>query len=199
MDSNDDDPWAAKKPKPRRADETALRKAALSYLQRYPSSKSNLRWVLQRRLHRAQQAYGADAVAERSVIEKILDECETAGLIDDRRYAGQATQAWFNRGESVRAIKARLSQKGVASTIIDETLANLVHDNPNPDLAAAIALTRRRHLGPYRHPDRRLDYLKKDLGVLARAGFSYPLARRVLEAENENALQDLLDEASPQR
>ncbi|MGA0392511.1 MAG: tannase/feruloyl esterase family alpha/beta hydrolase, partial [Rhodospirillales bacterium] len=75
-----------RKPKPRRADARTLRQAALSYLQRYQSSKANLRRVLRQRLDRALLAYGPERTAGPEDIEVILDECETAGLIDDSRY-----------------------------------------------------------------------------------------------------------------
>ena len=51
-----------------------------------------------------------------------------------------------------------------------------------------------RSISPGRISDQRDDYFKKDLGVLARAGFSYHLARRVLEVEDEDALQHLLED-----
>lgn len=184
-----------RKPKPRRADARTLRQAALSYLQRYQSSKANLRRVLRQRLDRALLAYGPERTAGPEDIEVILDEYETAGLIDDSRYAENMADIWFHRGESVRAISARLSRKGVSSAVIEAAVGALKQNNPAADLQAAIALVRRRRLGPLRNPDKRADYFQKDLGVLARAGFTYHLARRVLEAGDALALDDLLEEA----
>ncbi len=186
-------------PKPRSASAKALRHAANSYLQRYPSSKGNLRRVLHQRLDRATHAYGSERQATPGEIDVILEELETAGLIDDARYAARMAESWHRRGESVRAIQARLSQKSVPSALIDETLNILKQSNPHADLQAAVSLVRRRRLGPLRAAakagQKREAYFKKDLGVLARAGFSYALARRVLEAEDDDALHDLLKDA----
>ena len=61
------------------------------------------------------------------------------------------------------------------------------------ELQAAIALARRRRLGVYRLAAARADYRDRDLAALARAGFSYDIARRVIEAEDEAALIALVD------
>lgn len=182
------------KSKPRSASAKALRHAAHNYLQRYPSSKANLRRVLRQRLDRAVHAYGPAQNGTREDIETILNECEAAGLIDDTRYANRMAEVWLARGESLRAIQARLSRKGVGGSIIDKTLSALKENNQNADLQAVVSLVRRRRLGPLRHPDKRADALEKDLGVLARAGFPYHLARRVLDAEDDAGLEDLLEE-----
>ena len=181
-------------PKPRSATAKALRHAAHSYLQRYSSSKANLRRVLRQRLNRAIYAYGPEQNGTPEDIEIILDECETAGLIDDAQYAVHMAESWLARGESVRSIQARLARKGVSSIIIDDTLAALKQSHPDADLKAAISHVRRRRLGPMRLAEKREDYLQKDLGVLARAGFNYHLARKVLDAEDNAALDDLLEE-----
>ncbi len=62
-----------------------------------------------------------------------------------------------------------------------------------PELAAALACARRRRLGPYRPPPARKSMRQKDLASLARAGFAYDVARRVVEAETAEELERELD------
>lgn len=50
---------------------------------------------------------------------------------------------------------------------------------------AAQAYAKRRRLGPYRRPDQRAAHRDRDLAALARAGFAYGLARRVVDRETE--------------
>ena len=50
---------------------------------------------------------------------------------------------------------------------------------------AARAYAKRRRLGPYRRPDLRAAHRDRDLAALARAGFAYGLARRVIDMELE--------------
>ncbi|MBE7202875.1 MAG: RecX family transcriptional regulator, partial [Parafilimonas terrae] len=57
------------------------------------------------------------------------------------------------------------------------------HPEEDSEEAAAWAYARRRRLGPYRLPDKRADYRERDLASLARQGFPYGLARRIVEAE----------------
>ena len=62
------------------------------------------------------------------------------------------------------------------------------------ELKAAAAFARRRRLGPYRTKDREPNRLR-DLAALARAGFAYDLARKVIDAADPDALAGTLDEA----
>ena len=61
-------------------------------------------------------------------------------------------------------------------------------------MAAAAALARRRRLGPFRRPGEREERRDKDLAALARVGFSYAVARRVIEAPSP---EDLADDGIP--
>jgi regulatory protein len=54
-------------------------------------------------------------------------------------------------------------------------------------LAAAIALARRRGLGPYRKKEGAA-VRDKDVASLARAGFSYDIARKVVDADDPDLL-----------
>ena len=92
-------------------------------------------------------------------------------------------------GRSRRAIADRLRAKGVAPAAIEAALAGLDEERPEGDRAAAIALARRRRLGPFRAPAQRVERRQRDIAALARAGFALALARRVIEAESVAALE----------
>ena len=56
-------------------------------------------------------------------------------------------------------------------------------------MAAALAYARRRRIGPYRtDPTLRAETRLKDLAALARRGFAPALCRRVIDAEDLEAL-----------
>ncbi len=65
---------------------------------------------------------------------------------------------------------------------------------PDAELSAALTLARRRRLGPWRPAETRDAMRAKDLGALARAGFSRAVAVEVVDAASIEAL-----EASPAR
>ena len=74
-------------------------------------------------------------------------------------------------------------------------VAALREEGPDPELAAAVALARRRRLGPWRASEERAADRQRDLGVLARAGFPADVARKVLDAASEDELlEDLAAE-----
>ena len=54
---------------------------------------------------------------------------------------------------------------------------------------AAVALARRRRLGPFRQKDRK-EHRDRDLAAMARGGFEYQLARKVIDATDADALDE---------
>jgi regulatory protein len=176
-------------------DRERLHQAALAYLERYASSAENLRRVLQRRVLRAARRQPVDEAAARGWIDDIVADLEQAGLLDDRAYAEARVMSLRRGGASLYAVRAKLAQKGVDRDVVDTALERLEQRGPAAALAAAIALARRRRLGPWRTPDARATRRDRDLAALARAGFPLAIARRVVDADAPEALDDLLAEA----
>ena len=54
---------------------------------------------------------------------------------------------------------------------------------------AAVALARRRRLGPFRQKDRK-EHRDRDLATMARGGFDYQLAKKVIDARDPDALDE---------
>ena len=138
----------------------------------------------------------ADACREqaRQWIEDILERFERAGLIDDRAYARGRAGSLVRRGASPQKIRGTLREKGVAAELIVEIMDELRADVGDPELVAAIALSRRRRLGPYARGDIKItpDERNRALGIMARAGFSYALASRILDIDSVPELDELL-------
>ena len=177
---------------PRKATETSLTNAALFYLQRFASSSENLRRMLLRRVARSARHHGTDPAEGAALVDAIVARFEQNGLLDDQTYAEARARSLHRRGASTRMIRAGLRQKGVADDAIDRALAALAEDTEDPELAAAVALARRRRLGPHRPAAQRESHRERDLATLARAGFSYDIARRVIEAETVADLDAML-------
>ncbi len=166
-----------------------LHKAALAYLERYAASTEQLRRVLARRLQRAAQAGVAQVGA--AEIEAELQRLTRAGLLDDAAFAAMKAVSLGRRGRSRRGIAMALRKLGVAPEQGDAALA-AADDEPQAELARAIAFARRRRLGPFRPPAERADRRQRDLAALGRQGFGLALARQVIEAEDSFALEALL-------
>jgi regulatory protein len=171
------------------ADRALLERWALAYLERYASSAANLRQVLRRRARRRDTG-GSETEAE---IDALIGRYREAGLLDDAVYAAGQVRSLHRRGRSLRAIRARLAAKGVASPDADVAVRELRATQSNPDLAAASAFARRRRLGPYRVAAADRD---RELAAFARAGFSRVVAEAVLSCADAEAVEALVAEGS---
>jgi regulatory protein len=173
-------------------DSAALHEAALTYLARYAATEAGLRRVLERRIERwARAASSSDeavAAAKRTAGE-IVARLAAAGAVSDSAFAENRARRLARAGRSRRAIEAALAVKGVAR----ETARGALPSD-DVELASALALARRRRIGPFRaceapgEAERR-----RELGMLARAGFPPAVARRALAMPIEEA--DALVEA----
>ena len=169
----------------------SLSMAALDYLARFAASEQGLRQVLTNRVARAARdnpdwAQDRDAIARlHSEIETIIETHKKSGAVNDAAFAEIKVTSLRRQGRSKRVIEQKLAQKGVRGDVLAKAFAQ--HDDGRApdavDYAAAMALARRRKLGPYRTVADDTDRRRKEFATLARAGFSSSIAQRVLKAE----------------
>ncbi|MCC6471345.1 MAG: RecX family transcriptional regulator [Alphaproteobacteria bacterium] len=172
-----------KVPKP--ATQERLERAALAYLERFASSAENLRRVLMRRVDRSARLHGTDRGEGAGWVDALVERYRRSGLLDDRVYAEAATRSLRRRGGSARMVKMKLKAKGVDADTVDAALEAASEGDADSELKAAQAYARRRRLGPHAPPATRKERRMRDLAALARAGFSYDTARRVVDGEEE--------------
>lgn len=185
-----DDP-ARKTRQPQRMTPEEMRRVAVAHLQRFPCSKAHLRRVLRRKIRRSTHHYGDDEAPLLAAAEAAIDDLDGGALLDDRRYAGALASSLHRRGKSLRAIRQKLREKGVDGETTAEALSALGEGPGDPDLRAAIRYARRRRLGPFqRTAARRVERRQKDLAALGRQGFGYAIARRVIDADPDEAWLD---------
>lgn len=195
--SEDADPEDAqtrkRKRAPRKATAQYLENAAAHYLGRFATSKAHLREIMLQKVRRSHQHHGTDLGEGAGFIDVIISKFERLGFLDDAAFAAMRARSLHARGTPVRGIRFKLQQKGVAEEYIDAALVHLESEvrTPHLDLAAAVRLARRRRLGPYRSDDNevRSERKEKDLATLARAGFSYDVARQVIDAPDVDELE----------
>ena len=176
-----------KKKTPRKATAKYLENAALYYLSRYATSAENLKRVMMRKVDRSARFHGTDAEEGRDHVEDMVRRFMASGLLDDSAYAKSRVESLHRRGNSARVIRGKLRQKGVGDDDIQaalEALGDDLDDGEDPELAAAVTLAKRRRLGPYATKKPADDTREKHLAALARAGFSYDIARRVVDGDD---------------
>lgn len=181
---------AAQGPAP---DAAGLHDAALDYLARYAATEAGLRRVLERRVDRWARRAAAvgdaetiagEAAAARAMVNEVVARLVAAGAVNDAAYAESRARNLVRAGRSRASAVAYLAAKGVDPAT---ARAALPHDESS-ELAAAVVLARKRRIGPFRlgdspdEPGRR-----RELGMLARAGFSQDVARRALAMDTDAA------------
>jgi regulatory protein len=156
------------------------------YLDRYATSKANLRRLLAQRVHRSARFHEVDPEPWMTLVDPELDRLVSVGHLDDARYAFEKARALHRRGNSGRAIRSKLMAKGVPSEIISKALARLDDGDGHRELRAALTFARKRRLGPW-DKDRTEDWKsrKKKMAKFARAGFSFDVAAKILDAPDE--------------
>jgi regulatory protein len=165
-----------------------LAKKARAYLERFDASENHLRRVLLRYVEDIARAPDASVDPERAaaLVEVLVGRYVASGLVDDARFATSIARGQRTRGASRQAIEHKLRARGVPAEVVAAALDALDADAAgDPELDAARALVRRRRLGPYRPPAERAARRERDLGALARAGFSLEVALRALEARDQ--------------
>lgn len=168
---------------PRKITPRYLENAALHYLKRYASSVANLRRVLMRKVDRSIKVHGGDRAQFEAMVDELLGRLERASLLNDEAYARGKVASLRRRGTSARAIAFKLKQKGLDEKLVTQQLEAWEEASPDAELQAAEALARRRKLGPYGKPELRRERRQKDLAALVRAGFAYPVAKKIVDME----------------
>jgi regulatory protein len=177
MDNNKDTNKSKQtKKQPKKISESYLRNSSLYYLQRHPASISHFLNVMERKMKRSLKAHPDQDLSAYTVFLKeiLVPDLERAGLLNDTLYTKALTASLQRRGIPKRMISMRLAVKGVKAD--EEQLQE------QTDFTAAHKFAKRKRLGPFSKQQRDI---QKDLNSLARAGFSYETAMRILKSTPE--------------
>ena len=182
---------------PRKPAHLRMMNKAIDYLGRYASSRHKLAQILQRFATRKLTDYDPDDIA--TAIQQTIDHFSKLGYLDDQQFAVTVARGQRRLGRSQAVIRQRLRQHALDDDLIAQALAEADENRANGDMQAAIRFAQRRRLGPFaqrrnaRH--QHLDthqWKQRDLGAMARAGFSMSTSRLVLDHEDPDTIGDLL-------
>jgi regulatory protein len=170
-----------------------LYEAALAHVARYATTQAGLTRVLNRRVDRWARAVGenhddpeglaATVVAARLAVRAAVARLVTLGAVNDAAFAASRARSLGRAGRSRLAVAAHLAAHGVAK----ETAQAALPDDPAAELDAAVLLARRRRIGPFRRTEGDAELRRRELGMLARAGFPQPVAEAALDMPPEDA------------
>lgn len=116
-----------------------------------------------------------------AVARTAVDFGVRVGALDDKTYAEVKVRSGVRVGKSRRLIAQKLREKGVEAQTATEALQDA------DDRVAAVAFARKRGFGPYRRHALDDKRLAKELSAFARNGFSFELAKAVLDMNTDDA------------
>ena len=161
---------------------TNLRDLAYSYLERYSPSKQQLKvHLLKKYLTKIKGTKSKKEVS--NIIDEIISGLEKNKILNDELYSDSKARMFLRRGYSLNKINQSLRNKGIETKYIKQSIDKIKEDEIEPDFVSALKLCKRRRIGPLRPDINRELFYKKDMGILARGGFSYELSKRVLDLE----------------
>lgn len=177
------DEKSLKPKKLRKITKQRLQNIALYYLQRFETSVENLRTVLWRRVKDYAFYVPEFNVAEAEMwIEEILADFQKRHYVDDKRFAELKIRDYLALGKSENYIRLKMAQKGVSDELVNQILSEQEFD----PFQNALKLAKKKRIGPFRSAEERADFWQKDVAVLARAGFDYDVAKKVMEFSVED-------------
>ncbi|MBA1338273.1 MAG: regulatory protein [Pelagibacterales bacterium] len=161
---------------------TNLKDLAYGYLEKYNPSKQQLKvFLLKKYLTKIKGTQSKREVS--TIIDEILLHLEKNQIINDELYAESKARMFLRRGYSLNKINQSLRAKGIESEFVKKSIDKIKEDKIEPDFVSALKLCKRRRIGAVRPQANRELFYKKDMGILARGGFSFGLSKRVLDLE----------------
>ena len=165
-----------------------MRNFAFVYIEKYAPSKQQLKTYLLKKYFKS----SISSVSKKNIIDLIdvvLEDLEKTKFINDKFYSSSKAKSLIQRGSSINKIRNYLLSKGVKDKYIKETLDNIKENNEDQDFFSAIKLCKKKRIGPSRNENNRPLFYKKDIGILARSGFSFDTSKRALDIEKDEYLK----------
>lgn len=173
---------------PRKITKTYLHNAGIYYLERFAASKNHFKVVMLRKVKRSCMVHidqDYDECAQ--MVDAVADKFVELGLLNDDLYTNGMVNSLRRKGLSRNAILNKMQMKGIdrdKSLFALQKLDGIDHETEkDAEMNAALKLARKKKLGPYAIKE--VD-IKKALGVFARAGYSYDIAKSVLDMKEED-------------
>jgi regulatory protein len=168
---------------PRKITAKYLHNAGLAYLQKFAASSKGFETVLMRKvkkscMHHKDQDYETCAGLVRDTVKKF----ERSGLLNDQIFAEGMVSSLRRNGKSKKAILMKMTHKGLANDLTAQKLTEFDErehgGGAESEMTAALRFAQKKKLAT-KEPE-------KALAAMARAGFSYDIARKILNAELED-------------
>tara|TARA_B100000700_G_scaffold329306_1_gene450479 strand:- start:573 stop:1133 length:561 start_codon:yes stop_codon:yes gene_type:complete len=167
---------------------TNLRDLAYSYIEKYsPSKQQTKTYLLKKYLKKFQGTKSKKEITK--IIDNIVINLEKSHLLNDSFYSDSKARMFLRRGYSLNKISHSLRSKGIDTENINSSLAKIKNEKSDPDFSSAMKICKKRRIGPMRPDANRELFYKKDMGILARNGFTYDISKKILSMSQKEFKQ----------
>ena len=118
------------------------------------------------------------------LIDVVLKDLENSKFINDQFYSKSKAKSLIKRGSSINKIRSYLLSKGVNDNYVRNTIEEIKERNEDQDFFSAIKICKKKRIGPARNDSNRPLFYKKDIGVLARAGFDFETSKKIMDLDS---------------
>ena len=165
-----------------------IRNWSFSYLEKYSASKQQLKtYLLKKILKKSYKSVNKKEIY--NLIDVVISSLEKQKFVSDKYYSDYKSKIFYKKGYSLNKIRYNLIMKGIDQKYIKDSISKIKEKESDPDFFSAIKVCRKRRIGPCREESNRSLFFKKDISILARAGFSYDISKKVLDISKEEFLK----------
>ena len=151
-----------------------LVKYAINYLSKYSSSKTNLERILKNKIRRTNIEKKAKYTLYNAIPE-VIKKLEKNNFINDYNYSTSKVNIFISNGKSKTFIKNYLFKKGIDEKLSSEIFSELDEQDSSWEIRSARTFARKKNFHKNNNNN------EKNLSKMARAGFSYEVAKKIIE------------------
>lgn len=158
----------------------ALEAMALRYVERFQTSEARVVRHLKQKLRQRDWADECDPDPE-GIARRLAE----LGYISDSSFAEARARGAQRKGLGPARLRQDLAAYGVGKDLAATAAESM------DAVSAALAFARRRRLGPFGPPAEEPRLRQRQMAAMLRAGHTLDLSRKILEAENIGAAEEL--------
>ncbi len=151
-----------------------LVKYAINYLSKYSSSKTNLERILKNKIRRTKIEKREKFILYNSIPE-VIKKLEKNNFINDYDYSTSKINIFISNGKSKNFIKNYLFKRGIDEKLSSQIFVELDEEDSMWEIKSAKTFARKKNF------QNNNQNKEKNLSKMARAGFSYEIAKKIIE------------------
>ena len=161
-----------------------MRNFSFAYIEKYTPSKQQLRTYLLKKYLKV-KIPNINKKNITDLIDVVLKDLENSKFINDQFYSKSKAKSLIKRGSSINKIRSYLMAKCVSDKYVKHTIDEIKEKNEDQDFFSAIKICKKKRIGPARNDSNRSLFYKKDIAILARAGFDFETSKKVMDLDSD--------------